>query len=79
MTVKKFVYDQETGKMTEVTDTVRPPRKGPYIIDDIEPYKAAGPEYGKMISSRSQHREYLRKHNLIEVGNEKKYFDGTKK
>jgi len=78
MTVRKFVYSKETGKMVEVTDTVKP-RKGPYIIGDIEPYQAVGPEYGKVISSRSQHREYLRKHSLIEVGNERKYFDGTKK
>ena len=45
-----------------------------HILPDIQPYQAAGPEYGKWITSRSQHREYLRKHNLIEVGNERRYF-----
>ena len=77
MTTRKFVYDKETGKMVEVSGAVRPSRKGPYIIEDIKPYKAVGPEYGKMITSRSHHREYLKKHNLIEVGNEKKYFNGS--
>ena len=79
MTTRKFVYDKETAKMVEVTDAVRPPRKGPHIIGDIEPYQAVGPEFGKVISSRSHHREYLRQHNLIEVGNERKYFDGKEK
>lgn len=62
--------------MTEVTDDVRAERRGPYVIEDIKPYQAVGPECGKWITSRSQHREYLRKHKLIEVGNERKYFDG---
>lgn len=79
MTVRKFVYDKETGKMVEISGAVRPSQKSAYIIGDIEPYKAVGPEYGKVITSRSRHREYLRKHNLVEVGNEKKYFDGSQK
>ena len=79
MTTTKYVYCKKTGKMIEATNAVTPRRSGPYIIGDIKPYQAVGPEYGKVISSRSQHKEYLRRHNLIEVGNERKYFDGTKK
>jgi hypothetical protein len=45
-------------------------------MGDIDPYKAIGPEYGKMITSRSKHREYLKKHNLIEVGNEYRAITG---
>ena len=77
--VRKYVYSQETGKMVEVTNQPRPKRKGPYVIEDIKPYKVVGPEYGKVIGSRSHHREYIRKHNLTEVGDERKYFDGTEK
>ena len=73
---KTYRYDKKLGRMTEVKRGVAVERKGPHIIGDIEPYQAAGPEYGKWITSRSQHREYLRKHNLMEVGNERKYFDG---
>ena len=45
-----------------------------HIMPDIEPYQAVGPEQGTVISSRSKEREYLRKHNLQQVGNEKEYF-----
>ena len=79
MSTRKFVYDKETGKMIEVLGTASTQNKGPYIIGDIEPYKAVGPEFGKVISSRSHHREYLKRHNLVEVGNERKYFDGSSK
>lgn len=48
--------------------------KSHHIIPDIEPYQAVGPEAGKYITSRSKEREYLRRHNLIQVGNEKEYF-----
>ena len=41
----------------------------PMVIRDIEPYKNM--INGKMISSRSEHKELLRRHNCIEVGNEK--------
>jgi hypothetical protein len=71
---KTYVYDQETGRMVEVTKQALG-RKGPAVWGDIEPYQVVGPEYGKWITSRSKHREYLRRHNLIEVGNERKYFD----
>jgi hypothetical protein len=39
------------------------------IMLDIQPYKSMVD--GSMISSRSQHREHLRRHNCFEVGNEK--------
>lgn len=71
---KTYVYNKKLGRMVEVTKTVEA-RKGPAVWGDIEPYQAVGPEYGTWITSRSKHREYLRKHNLTEVGNERKYFD----
>lgn len=40
----------------------------PMIIRDIEPYKSMAT--GERIRSRRHHRDHLRAHKLIEVGNE---------
>jgi putative FmdB family regulatory protein len=40
------------------------------VIPDIQPYNVPGTS--KYITSRSEHREYLRSNGLIEVGNEGK-------
>lgn len=45
-----------------------------HIMPDIEPYQTVGPEAGSWITSRSREREYLKRHNLQQVGNEKDYF-----
>lgn len=41
----------------------------PMVVPDIKPYKSM--LNGKMITSRSQHREHLKAHGAIEIGNEK--------
>lgn len=41
------------------------------VIADIAPYKSM--VTGEMINGKRAHREHLRKHNLIEVGNEQKH------
>lgn len=41
---------------------------GPLIMPDIAGYKSM--QTGEWISSRSQHREHLKRHGLVEVGNE---------
>ena len=49
--------------------------KSARVWNDIEPYKAVGGDMaGKYITSRSKHREFLRRNNCIEVGNEWKAF-----
>ena len=40
----------------------------PMIIKDIHPYQSQID--GRMITSRSQHRNHLREHGCIEVGND---------
>jgi putative FmdB family regulatory protein len=41
------------------------------VMDDIAPYMAvAGDMAGKTISGRREHREYLKRNRLVEVGNE---------
>jgi hypothetical protein len=46
----------------------RPPRRGPMIIGDIEPYRSM--RTGEIIGGRAQHREHLAQYGLVEVGNE---------
>lgn len=41
----------------------------PMVIGDIEPYQSM--VTGEIINSRSRHREHLKDHGCIEVGNEK--------
>jgi hypothetical protein len=40
----------------------------PYIAPDIQPYKSM--ITGEMITSRSKHKEHLKDHGMVEVGNE---------
>lgn len=41
----------------------------PYVVTDIQPYQSM--VTGEMITSRSRHREHLKQHGKIEIGNEK--------
>jgi hypothetical protein len=55
---------------------VEQPGGGMHIIRDIEPYRTIASDVaagGKrpVISGRRQHREFLRRNNYVEVGNEK--------
>lgn len=43
----------------------------PYIAPDIQPYRSM--ITGEMITSRSRHRDHLRQHGCIEIGNETEY------
>ena len=43
----------------------------PFVMRDIKPYRSMAD--GSVITSRSKHREHLRAHNCVEVGNETKY------
>ncbi len=41
----------------------------PMVMGDIQPYQSQID--GSMITSRSKHRDHLRRHGCIEIGNEK--------
>jgi hypothetical protein len=73
----RAIYDRK-GKLAEyedeelvwVREEVEQENKANHqIMLDIQPYKSMVD--GSMITSRSQHREHLRRHNCFEVGNEK--------
>lgn len=40
-----------------------------YVVADIQPYKSM--VTGEMITSRSVHKQHLKDHKLVEIGNEK--------
>lgn len=43
----------------------------PMVTPDIAPYRAvAGDKVGEMITSRREHREFLKRNRFVEVGNE---------
>lgn len=57
------------GKLVE-KHKARPISVAPAVVSDIEEYRAVATADRPVIGSRSQHREYLRRHNLVEYGND---------
>jgi len=64
--MSKQTYVFLEGKLVEKSEAIKSHTVN--IMSDIEPYQNMK-DFG-WISSRSQHREFLRKHNVIEIGNE---------
>lgn len=48
--------------------TMRRKITAPHVMVDIAPYRST--ITGEMITSRSQHRDHLKSHGMIEMGNE---------
>ena len=61
---KRWIYKDGEAIEIEKYD----PEPSHYIMPDIQPYKSMAD--GSMITGRRQHREHLRQHNCIEIGNE---------
>lgn len=69
MTRKSWVQDPVTLKLIP-KDEYRPRQSaGFFVMGDIDPYQSM--ITGEIIQGRRQHREHLRQHGCIEVGNEK--------
>jgi hypothetical protein len=64
MSKQTFVF--EDGEIIPKQEATR--RGGLNIMRDIEPYQNMKDR--GWITSRSQHREFLRRNNFVEVGNE---------
>lgn len=62
---KRWIY--KDGEAFEVGEYQAEPQH--YILPDIQPYQSMAD--GSIITGRRQHREHLRQHNCIEIGNEK--------
>lgn len=67
---KSWVQDPVTGELIP-KDEYRGPsqQKGAYVVPDIQGYQSMAT--GEWISSRTSHRDHLKRHSLIEIGNEK--------
>jgi len=70
MTRKTYVM--HNGELVEKHLVVQQQEnRAPMVMGDLQPYQSMAT--GEMVTSRSRHREILRQHNLIEVGNETSY------
>ena len=80
MTRRTYTYDRDLDAMVQI----RGPGSNVYtptsvtIIRDIEPYRTAASDMAHdnkrvIIGSRSTHREFLRRNQLVEIGNETPY------
>lgn len=61
-------YVQIDGELVEVSQEWKPEPKASYVIPDIQPYQSMAT--GETIMGRRQHREHLKQHGLVEIGNE---------
>lgn len=68
MTRRSWVQDPITHKLIPKEQYESPPEAGFFVMGDINPYQSM--VTGEMIQGRAQHREHLRRHNVVEVGNE---------
>ena len=65
---RRFIYPGNGAEPFEVTDDYVPEPAAPLVMGDIQPYQSMLD--GREITSRSRHREHLRDHGCIELGNE---------
>lgn len=63
---RRFV--QIDGELHEVSQDYVPEPRSHYVMGDIQPYTSMID--GSVISSRSRHREHLRQHGCVEIGND---------
>jgi hypothetical protein len=67
--MSKQTFVVRDGKLVPKEEASR--EAGLSIMRDIEPYQNMK-DFG-WITSRSQHREFLRRHNFVEIGNEQNH------
>ena len=73
----RFIWDKEKRDFVSFDEYVFPVNNSaPMVMGDIKPYQSMID--GSIIESRSKHREHLKQHGMIEVGNETKYLNQRK-
>ena len=66
---RRFIYPGNGQEPFEVGEDYTPePLSTYHIVADIEPYRSMAD--GSIVSSRSHHREMLRRNNAVEIGND---------
>jgi hypothetical protein len=68
---KRYIQDPNTLELIPADEYVEPVVNSPMVMPDIQPYRSQLD--GSMVTSRSKHRELLKVHGCIEIGNETKY------
>lgn len=66
---KPYTYMAGDGRYYYLGDDGPPASYAPNVMRDITPYQS--PLDGKWVTSRSEHRDSMRRHGVIEMGNEK--------
>lgn len=62
-------YVMRNGELVEVSlDWTPDPRSDIHIMPDIKPYRSMAD--GTWVTSRSSHREMLKRNNAVEIGND---------
>ena len=71
MTRTTYIQDPVTLELVEKSQyySTRAEVNAPMVMSDIDGYKSMAT--GEWIGSRSTHREHLKQHRLIEIGNER--------
>jgi len=69
MTRKSWVQDPVTLELIPKDEYQPRQPAGFFVMGDIQPYRSM--ITGEQITGRRQHREHLRQHGCIEVGNER--------
>lgn len=65
---RRYIQHPVTLELIPAEEYERPRQAGPYVWDDIQPYRSQID--GSLIGSRSTHRSHLKAHGCVEVGNE---------
>lgn len=68
MTRRRWVYVDGNAYEVGVDILPEPKVETHHVMPDIKPYKSQ--VTGEVVESRSRHRDILRQHNLVEIGNE---------
>lgn len=66
---RRYIQDPGTHKLIPAEEwyTQREEVNAPMVMPDIQPYRSM--VTGEVIGGRRQHREHLKAHNVVEVGN----------
>lgn len=65
----QVVYHEKNGEVVLDKRDQQAIGRAPMVMADIQPYQSVID--GSEITSRSRHREHLRQHGCVEVGNER--------
>jgi hypothetical protein len=67
---KRWIQCPTTGELIPADEyyAAKAEADAPFVMGDIQPYQSMAT--GEMIGGRRQHREHLKAHGLIEIGNE---------